>query len=388
MKVLMITDGINPFVIGGMQKHSANLAKHLTLSGCKVTLVHCVDQASKLPSDKQINQILFNGRNNLDKIIGLKFPRSIWFPGHYIYNSYLYSKIIFEGISLDISQYDFIYAKGFTAWKFILEKKKGLKMPKIGVKFHGYEMYQTSSGIKIKLQHWMLRFFVKWNNINADLVFSYGSKITDIILKLGVKASNVIEVTSGIDGSWLTQKSLDIKSPIRFVYLGRYERRKGIEEISLAIENLIHKNVSAEFHFVGPIPDDKKINLKSSHLNYHGRLMDFQKIKDVLDSSDVLICPSYSEGMPNVILEAMARGLVIITTDVGANSLMVGEDNGLLLNNSNHKTIQKGMEYILSMDENKLLDKKLSSLKKIKKSFLWNEIAKETIKKIKSKINT
>ena len=44
MKVLMITDGINPFVIGGMQKHSANLAKHLTLSGCKVTLVHCVDQ--------------------------------------------------------------------------------------------------------------------------------------------------------------------------------------------------------------------------------------------------------------------------------------------------------------------------------------------------------
>ena len=115
--------------------------------------------------------------------------------------------------------------------------------------------------------------------------------------------------------------------------------------------------------------------------------MDFQKIKDVLDSSDVLICPSYSEGMPNVILEAMARGLVIITTDVGANSLMVGEDNGLLLNNSNHKTIQKGMEYILFMDENKLLDKKLSSLKKIQKSFLWNEIAKETVKKIKSKIN-
>ena len=51
--------------------------------------------------------------------------------------------------------------------------------------------------------------------------------------------------------------------------------------------------------------------------------------------------------MPNVILEAMARGLVIITTDVGANSLMVGEDNGLLLNNSNHKTIQKnGIHFI------------------------------------------
>ena len=33
---------------------------------------------------------------------------------------------------------------------------------------------------------------------------------------------------------------------------------------------------------------------------------------------DVLICPSYSEGMPNVIIEAAARGLAIIATNVGA----------------------------------------------------------------------
>ena len=45
----------------------------------------------------------------------------------------------------------------------------------------------------------------------------------------------------------------------------------------------------------------------------------------ILDSADTLVLPSISEGMPNVILEAMSRGLSIIATDVGANSLMVSD---------------------------------------------------------------
>ena len=49
------------------------------------------------------------------------------------------------------------------------------------------------------------------------------------------------------------------------------------------------------------------------------------------DSCDILLCPSYSEGMPNVILEAMSRGLAIIATNVGAIRLLVSEDNGVLL---------------------------------------------------------
>ena len=50
-----------------------------------------------------------------------------------------------------------------------------------------------------------------------------------------------------------------------------------------------------------------------------------------MDNCDILICPSYSEGMPNVILEGMSRGLAIITTDVGANELLVSNENGKLI---------------------------------------------------------
>ena len=42
MRIALITDGNMPFVLGGMQKHSAYLQKYLTISGCKISLVHCI----------------------------------------------------------------------------------------------------------------------------------------------------------------------------------------------------------------------------------------------------------------------------------------------------------------------------------------------------------
>jgi len=387
MKILLVTDGIMPFILGGMQRHSTYLAKYLTLQGCEVTLVHCVDNSSSLPTEDQINDFLFNGDNKLHKIIGLKFPKAKWFPGHYIYNSYLYSKMIYDKIRSEIYEYDFIYAKGFTVWKLISKKKKGLKAPKIGIKFHGYEMYQTSNGIKMKLQHWLLRYFVKWNTINSDVVFSYGSKITDIILKLGVQSSFILEIPSGIDSLWLRENKLEHNSTIRFVFLGRYERRKGIEELSLAIKELIKKKINAEFHFIGPIPEKKKIISASSYLTYHGRIMDFKKIKEIMDSSDVLICPSHSEGMPNVILEAMSRGLAIIATDVGAVSQMVGNDNGILISAPKKSFIKNAINHFLEMKKDHLIEKRENSIKKIKRCFLWEKIIKKTKEDIVKIIN-
>jgi hypothetical protein len=42
MKILLLTDGIFPFVMGGMQKHSYYLAKYLDKEVVDVTLAHCV----------------------------------------------------------------------------------------------------------------------------------------------------------------------------------------------------------------------------------------------------------------------------------------------------------------------------------------------------------
>ena len=77
MKIALLTDGIMPYVLGGMQKHSAFLAKYLTLNGCKVSLFHCVNNGCEIPSSKDVNEVLFNGTNELHKIVKLKSDKDI-----------------------------------------------------------------------------------------------------------------------------------------------------------------------------------------------------------------------------------------------------------------------------------------------------------------------
>ena len=49
MKILLLTDGIYPYVMGGMQKHSYNLCKYLARAGVEIILYHCVEQGTKKP---------------------------------------------------------------------------------------------------------------------------------------------------------------------------------------------------------------------------------------------------------------------------------------------------------------------------------------------------
>jgi hypothetical protein len=87
MKILIITDGITPFVIGGMQKHSYNLALQLAVQGHRITLFHCVTGKNKLPEREEINNLFgAEAMKNLESIC-LRFPAPSWYPGHYFKES-------------------------------------------------------------------------------------------------------------------------------------------------------------------------------------------------------------------------------------------------------------------------------------------------------------
>jgi glycosyltransferase involved in cell wall biosynthesis len=51
----------------------------------------------------------------------------------------------------------------------------------------------------------------------------------------------------------------------------------------------------------------------------------------LLDSADIAVLPSYSEGMPNSVMEAMAHGLPVVATDVGGNRSLLGSGAGILV---------------------------------------------------------
>ena len=380
MKIAILSDGINPFVIGGMQKHSFNLVKYLSYHGVKVTLFHFAIN-NEIISDELLKKKIFgsNNSNFYVKSYCLNFPKSIKFPGHYIYNSYRYSKIVSNKILPIINNFDFIYSKGFSSWNLIYLKRKGLKIPNVGVNFHGYEMWQKPPSFKVFLQHLLLKPFVKWISKNSDFVFSYGSKISKIIEDIGVDPNNIIESPSGIDEDYIRDNhSLKVFNKRKFVFLGRYERRKGIEELLNVIQSIKLNSLNVEFHFIGDIPNKKRIKL--DNVFYHGLIQNSIQVITLLDEMDVLICPSYSEGMPNAILESMARGLAIITTDVGANSLLVDEQVGWLIDVNDLKLeLINSISAVLDKNNLELLKMKKNSINRVNKKYNWNLIIKNLI---------
>ena len=93
-----------------------------------------------------------------------------------------------------------------------------------------------------------------------------------------------------------------------------------------------------------------------------------------MDQCDVLILPSYSEGMPNVILEAMSRGLIIIASDVGAVNILVSSNNGVLIENPKYQNIVVAMKNLVKSDTETLLKMKKFSVKLIKGLFTWEKL--------------
>ena len=217
------------------------------------------------------------------------------------------------------------------------------------------------------------------------MLFSYGGKITDLISNIGVPENRIIEIPAGIESHWFTEKISPAPEITRFTFLGRYERRKGVEELNEALNLLLKNNVKFVFNFIGPFNDSEKVI--SGHITYHGVISDNSQLKDRLDQTDVLVCPSWSEGMPNVIVEAMSRGCAIIATDVGAVSLMVNPDNGLLIEPGNISQLAEALSHFIKMDRHTLDNMKKNSVSSVRKKFVYEMIIDKFISRIESIIN-
>ncbi|MFK8046324.1 MAG: glycosyltransferase family 4 protein, partial [Crocinitomicaceae bacterium] len=366
MNVLFLTDGITPYVTGGMQQFASVLVKLLLNQNISITLVHCGEKGSSEFTNDILQHFEKKQLRRL-KTVFIPFLNKGKWPGHYIYENKVYSQLIYQHFKAQVNDYDIVYAQGFTGWAFGRQTIK----PKLLVNFHGFEMYQKAPSLKVKIEHLMLRPFVKSNCKRSDYVYSFGGKITEIIKSLGISEDRILNQSNGIEAKWLN-KSNNTNQPLRYIFIGRNERRKGIEELTEALLQLkaSHK-LNFKFTFIGPIPPNSELVDK---VDYVGEIKNQALIHEHLQKSDVLICPSHAEGMPTVILEAMANGLVIIGSDVGATSKMI-DGNGILLENSSPDSISSAIKQITNTPKEKIEVMKLKAFELVKSQFIWEEIA-------------
>ena len=382
LHVALLADGVYPYRLGGIQRHTRMLATHFAKAGVRVSLLHSADTPELRARAEALDDFPAEARSRIKSLVVVP-PKPGRYPGHYSNDCRVYSRVLLERYREENVGADFVYAQGLTGIAFGAARRRGATdLPPVGVNQHGYEMFQKAANLRAWLEQFVLRGQVVALDRSADVVFTFPRKIRAIVeRRCKVPSERLVEVPNAIDGSWIVANRPAPSAKRRFLFIGRHERRKGVPELLEAIAQLRAPGV--EFHFVGPIPEP--LRLKRDDVVYHGTVTDTAKLQGILDSSDVLLCPSFAEGMPTVVLEAMARGLAVIATDVGATAEWVDAKNGILLPFPDVGALRTAIERFSGMPAGELHRLQLASIAKAREC-TWDLVTAKTIAAIQARI--
>jgi len=109
------------------------------------------------------------------------------------------------------------------------------------------------------------------------------------------------------------------------VFVGHFNHRKGISRLTAALKILNEQKIKSIFIGSGPlVPDCEGILFKGS--------INHDSMVDYLNCGDIFILPTLNEGCCNAIIEAMACGLPIISSDLPFNHEILNNENSILVN--------------------------------------------------------
>jgi len=256
-----------------------------------------------------------------DRIDGLdvRHPRFLFVPkiGHSIagplYAASLAAHVLRYRNRVDVVLGSWAYPDGFAA--VVLADLLGV--PAV-VKLHG-------SDINVVARMPGPRRRLKWALPRAARVVAVSKPLAKAAEELGVNPWRIGVVPNGVDTSRFfpadrrrAHRALDLAlgGPL-ILYVGRVAREKGVLDLADAFASL----TSARLAIVGdgPALDECKRRLAplGERVIFAGA-RGHDEIPNWLAACDVLALPSWNEGMPNVVVEALASGRKVVATDVGA----------------------------------------------------------------------
>ncbi|MFH4515958.1 glycosyltransferase family 4 protein [Vibrio alginolyticus] len=156
---------------------------------------------------------------------------------------------------------------------------------------------------------------------------------------------------SGVDLSHYNLSPLP--STPHFLLIARLLGDKGIREYAQAARLVKQKYPEAVFELVGPedpSPDGIKLDevhqwTESGAIKYSGATTD---VRPFIENCAIYVLPSYHEGMPRTVLEAMAMGRPILTTDVpGCRETVIDGENGWLVEKANAEQLAERMIWFI-----------------------------------------
>jgi glycosyltransferase involved in cell wall biosynthesis len=313
LRIALCTDGVFPHAMGGMQRHSRLLAEHLARQpGFRLYVLHP-----------------HAGVRLFDPALGIE---EVHVPG--IDPSALYLRELWRysgrvAAALATIGPDAVLSQGFSVWKG-MRRFSG----KLAVMPHGLEMFQGLSA-KDRIIGWPFRWAMRHVVRRASRVVSLGGRLTPVLQRLTAgSAARVTVIPNAVGLPASAPRYPGSAGPVMLLFVGRFAFNKGIDVLLQVARRLDSEGRGMGFRFVLAGDGPERVRMEAEGLPRNVELagkVDDERLEQLYADCHALVLPTRFEGMPTVVLEAMARSRPVIVSDVGASAELVDEGNGFLL---------------------------------------------------------
>ncbi|VVB53036.1 Glycosyltransferase Gtf1 [uncultured archaeon] len=236
---------------------------------------------------------------------------------------------------------------------------------------------------RFALQYVFLKPLIRrmWKHASAVVANSEGLK--ELALKTNPN-QKIDVIPNGIDTAEF-KPGKKKNDTFRIITVSRLIERKGIHHLIDAAPKVLKENPDTEFVIIGE--GDLEQNLKEQvkmlgiekNIKFMG-YMPHEKLPEIYANSSVFVLPSQNEGMSNTIMEAMAAGLPVITTETGGSKELIKDGiNGKIIKQNNSQEIADAI-ISYAQDKNKIMSHGHSSREKAL-NMSWENVAKNYAEK-------
>lgn len=172
---------------------------------------------------------------------------------------------------------------------------------------------------------------------------------------------------------------------IRFLYVGRIMREKGVEELFYAIRNLHEKyGQKVVLDLVGFFEDGYKDQVEALKREGIATFYGFQEDpRPFYEQADCIVLPSYHEGMSNVLLEGAATGRALIASDIpGCREAVEDGISGYLCRVKDREALLEAMERFVACDPQKRACMGQHSRERMERLFSRKQVVEKTVRAI------